>query len=335
MDRVDEIVNAVTYKDDPPPEGDEMTIATDDTPAPIEEIIEEVTTSPIEEEEVIPTLTPPVQEEKVDSDIEKRAREMGWAGPEDFRGDPSRFIDAETFVKRGETVMPILRERLGKVERELDKERKAREDFQEYHKADRERLRQSAYAQAVKDIQNKQRDAVVEHDVEAYDQLEGERTQLDKEYKEEEEKITKEEDNTPSPVTQEDASRNLEEWQSQPENFWFGTNMKATQAARKISDDVLRDNAEGWVGVEKEFFDEVAKQTRAKHSDLFANPRRLDSPTVGNTDNPAPRNVGEKTFNDLPPEAQAECRRLVAQKSMTVKQYVDEYITDTQMATFE
>lgn len=41
-------------------------------------------------------------------DIASRAKEMGWIPEEEFHGDKSRWVDAETYVERGETVMPIL-----------------------------------------------------------------------------------------------------------------------------------------------------------------------------------------------------------------------------------
>lgn len=42
-------------------------------------------------------------------EIEAKAKELGWAPKEAFRGDPDKWIDAEAFVKRGEELMPILR----------------------------------------------------------------------------------------------------------------------------------------------------------------------------------------------------------------------------------
>ena len=48
------------------------------------------------------------QTEENTPDVAARAREMGWIPEEEFYGDKSRWVDAETFVERGETVMPIL-----------------------------------------------------------------------------------------------------------------------------------------------------------------------------------------------------------------------------------
>jgi hypothetical protein len=40
--------------------------------------------------------------------VEQRAVEMGWAPKEEFRGDPDKWIDAESYVRRGEEVLPIV-----------------------------------------------------------------------------------------------------------------------------------------------------------------------------------------------------------------------------------
>ena len=40
--------------------------------------------------------------------IEERASAMGWSPQENFKGDPERWVDAETYVKRGEEFIPFL-----------------------------------------------------------------------------------------------------------------------------------------------------------------------------------------------------------------------------------
>jgi len=44
-----------------------------------------------------------------DPTLEDRAAQMGWVPVDKFRGDPAHWVDAETFVKKGEEVMPLLR----------------------------------------------------------------------------------------------------------------------------------------------------------------------------------------------------------------------------------
>ncbi len=41
--------------------------------------------------------------------VEQEAAHMGWVPQDQFRGDPEKWVDAETFVRRGQEIMPILR----------------------------------------------------------------------------------------------------------------------------------------------------------------------------------------------------------------------------------
>jgi hypothetical protein len=42
---------------------------------------------------------------------ESEARQQGWMPQEEFKGDPDRWTDAETFVRRADEVLPILKKR--------------------------------------------------------------------------------------------------------------------------------------------------------------------------------------------------------------------------------
>jgi len=52
-------------------------------------------------------------------DVEKEAMNMGWTPKEKFKGDPAKWIDAETFVERAEHVLPILRADRDRLKRDL------------------------------------------------------------------------------------------------------------------------------------------------------------------------------------------------------------------------
>jgi len=50
---------------------------------------------------------------------ETKAKAMGWSPKDEFRGDPDRWVDAETYVRRGEEFIPFLRANNKKLEEEL------------------------------------------------------------------------------------------------------------------------------------------------------------------------------------------------------------------------
>src|SRR3990167_3011505 len=45
---------------------------------------------------------------------------MGWSPKESWRGDPEKWIDAETFVARGREVLPILRANNKQLQAKVD-----------------------------------------------------------------------------------------------------------------------------------------------------------------------------------------------------------------------
>ncbi|HMX93405.1 MAG TPA: hypothetical protein PLY42_18695, partial [Nitrospira sp.] len=84
-------------------------------------------------------------------DWETEARDLGWRPEEDFKGDKSLWVDAQTFVKRGEEVMPILKSQLKTLKGELAEMRK------EFRKANEffSNSEQRGYERAMADIQAK------------------------------------------------------------------------------------------------------------------------------------------------------------------------------------
>lgn len=52
-------------------------------------------------------------------EVEAKAREMGWVPLAEFKGDPSKHIDAATFVERGETFVPFLKKQNEGLRNEL------------------------------------------------------------------------------------------------------------------------------------------------------------------------------------------------------------------------
>jgi len=68
-----------------------------------------------------------VIESKAPPEVQARAIEMGWVGPDKYRGDPEKFVDADTFVERGETFIPFLKKERTALQQQLAEERAARQ----------------------------------------------------------------------------------------------------------------------------------------------------------------------------------------------------------------
>jgi hypothetical protein len=74
-----------------------------------------------------------------DRNYEAEASKMGWKPETEFKGDKAKWIDAKSFVARGEEVLPIVKAELKKTRAELDEFRKTAQEFAAFNEAARER----------------------------------------------------------------------------------------------------------------------------------------------------------------------------------------------------
>lgn len=53
-------------------------------------------------------------------DFDTEARNLGWRPKDEFPGNPAQWVDAETFIVRGETMTPFIKKENARLKRELD-----------------------------------------------------------------------------------------------------------------------------------------------------------------------------------------------------------------------
>lgn len=70
-------------------------------------------------------------ESRASPEVQAEARKMGWQGPDKYKGDPEKFVDADTFVERGKTFIPFLNKERERLQQELATERAARQAIEE------------------------------------------------------------------------------------------------------------------------------------------------------------------------------------------------------------
>ena len=282
---------------------------------------EEPREPPVEEE------SPPVKEPPEPPNMEEKARQLGWRPKEDWKGDPDKWVSAEEFVEKGEQILPVLKKDRERLFGEVKDLKQQVADVLKYHKEDRERvekrLRQE-YDQHLEDLKAKQRVAVEEGDTGAYDELEKQKDQL--------------EQSRPEPTLPPGAApggppaqfeENFQSWQK--DNQWYqvgGTDgnqplNEITKAAQLMAYRVQTENPQlsGW---EPEFFDKVGEAVKTAYPDKFVNPRREGASGVESGVGTGGTVSRKKTFADLPPEAQEQCRNM-ARSGMKESEYVAEY----------
>lgn len=96
-------------------------------------------------------------QERQYSEIELKAIDQGWIPKEEFDGDPSEFIDAPEFVRRGE-----LFEKIERQSKELKALRQGHEALRQHHL----KVKETEFERALKALRNERKQAMIAGDTE-------------------------------------------------------------------------------------------------------------------------------------------------------------------------
>lgn len=240
------------------------------------------------------------------TEVEDKARKMGWTPKEEFKGDPEKWRDAAEFVERGENMLPIVKATVKKQERQIAELERTIKEFADYHS----KTEQRAYEKAFKELKAKQIEAVAAGDAKAFAEVDAEMAALHKEAAE------KPKINVPGqgndPVYDEWAGRNK----------WLED--KALEKEAEAQAIYLRERGDKRTGAE--FLDAVKERVKKEYPDKFENPRRNSAQSVEGAASVAKK--GGKTYADLPADAKAACDRFVAKKLLTKEAYVKQYFSE-------
>lgn len=251
--------------------------------------------------------------------MEQQAREIGWRPKEEYKGNPDKWVDAQTYLDNGERVLPILRNQNQKLHSELTDVRgkvgvlqtalaesqdtiKAMGDFQAEIVKDR--------VQAARDKLRAELVAAKKGgDVDAEVQLTDELTRLNAA-----EAAAPASGEKKQPVA--DRQQQQVDWTKDPqflewraENPWFNDEVDPvkTAAALGVSRKLRK---EGVTLTGRAFLDRVAEETQKAFGGNGSRPRgdKVEGARGG-----VGGGGGGKGYADLPPDARAMCDKKAAQ----------------------
>jgi len=250
-------------------------------------------------------------------EIEARAKELGWAPKEQFKGDPERWVDAVTYVQRGEELVPLLKattrkqgEKITQLETKLTKAEAALATATDAisalteatSKANLDKVRDSK--KEIKAALVKARtDGDVEQEVELHDKL----SEVNEAIKASETaagttKASKTASGEPAP--KEDLTQNPEWIAWTTDNEWWGIDKRKTALAMGVAQE-LREKGDTSQG--KAFWDKVAKETNETLGVKPNTMRDIPSKVEGDTRGSAGGNGRGRSYEDLPKEAKDAC----------------------------
>lgn len=240
-------------------------------------------------------------------EVQERAEKLGWIPPERFKGDAERFIDAEEYLERGETVLPIVKEHNRRLQAELDSLRqestataaalKSAQDaiaqIEERHTVATQKAVEKARAQVKAQLAAASEAGDYEGVAELTDQL----TQLKTA---EEVAVRAEPIKEPPPAPASFVPPpDMVEWNK--ENPWFGTDKRKTALALGIAQE-LREDGESATG--RRFFDMVVEEMNL----TLAPPQQASSKVEGaRNGSGSSRGGAAKGWDALPADAKAAC----------------------------
>jgi hypothetical protein len=260
----------------------------------------------LEEAPEIEEATPEAPETpEVDPEVITQASAMGWAPEDQWRGDPSRWVDAQTFLDRGKNRIPILNERIKHQAEQLNEMQATLAQFAEHYGT----VQKNAYERAIRDLKAMQQEAVADGDTAKFSQVDQQIEHLRQ--------------NPPSApnIRPPDPSQDpvFQEWLS--DNPWYSTDKELGTYAESVGN-FIRQRNPSLVG--GDFLSEVSKEVRERFPDKFGGKAR-PVPTVEGARASTPKPKTGKSYSDLPAEAKQACDRFVKQKLLTREQYIKDY----------
>lgn len=258
------------------------------------------------------------------TETETRAREMGWVPKEDFRGDPEKFVDAETFVKRGEDFLPILRannrkqdQKIQELQAQLSKTTSLLAEATEAIAAVRESTSKAELDRlrgAKKDLKAAIKEARENEDLDTELDLQTQLRQVDDTLEEAgKSKDKKDEKPTAKPNGGDNqdpmADPAFKAWVD--DNDWFNTDMRKTSLAVSIAQEL---RAKGDKTLGRKFFDRVVDELN-DYLGQKENPNRGGKSKVeenGRSGGGGGGRAPGKTYADLPPEAKKACENVAS-----------------------
>ena len=266
------------------------------------------------------------QMQEVPSEVINEARSQGWVPMEEFRDDEETWVDAETFVKRGREINPILRKHNQDLRKEIEKTRKeaqeaieAAKEFRQFQqeafeRKERELQKEISQLKEARKVAISQGDGVAAVDIEdRIEELKEEKSALKKPEPQKEEK----------PEVALDPE--LQSWLSR--NEWYGKEFteEDTEMTNAIAASLRRKNP-SLLG--KAFLDELDRKLEEKGIGKVKRQKPAAVVEGGSTTRPSGPTKG-RSYNDLPAEAKVACDMFVKQGLVKSKEdYLANYSWD-------
>lgn len=255
-----------------------------------------------------------------DRNYEQEASGQGWKPESEWNNPDKQWIDAQTFVERGEKILPIVQsqrdraqEKNVQFESRIARLEAANKEFGEYKDSQLARS-EARNKDLLSELSLRRSQAVTDNDGEAF-------YKADKEFQDVKDSMSF----SPPPASNGGEQPNnplFDAWVIN--NDWYSTD----PALRAIADGVEGQIAsEGYSG--PAYYSEVTRRVKELSPDSFGNKKRSGSTSVeqGGELETKPDSTAH-VYENLPSDAKAACDRFVAGGTTTKESYCETYEWD-------
>jgi len=205
--------------------------------------------------------------------------------------DPKDWRDPKEWEKRGEEILPIVKDKLTKTEKELEKLKTDMDQVLKYTKKSEERARADEREKVIKEYEAKKKKAFDNDDIDALNSAEKERDDKLKVIDEAQKPTEQNAGNDPVFV----------EWKDR--NAWYATDAEMQKWADTTGANIVQAEMSGGKSF-KEALDEVTFLAKAKWPNKFENPNRESPPSVETEGSTTNKRGNGKSWDNIPKDDQ-------------------------------
>lgn len=253
--------------------------------------------------------------------VEAEARSQGWRPKEEFTGDPDKWVDASTFVDRGNSFKSNLVNKVAALEKQIEAFKGTAAQFAKHHKDTMEK-KDKELAAAIRQLKIQKSEAAADGDHQAAVEYEDRIDTLNQERAEAkrlEEEALAQAQAAAKAAEAPQVDPILQAW-IEDGNEWFDNDPKLRRYAMGVAGQ-LREDGTKLTG--RPFLDRILLEVKADFPEKFTNPNRGKAAAVDT--GAAGKSKTGRTAADLPEEDRTLMKRFVKEGLLTEKQFLADY----------
>lgn len=278
-----------------------------------------------EENQVQETEQVQTEVENTSEAVEKEARLFGWVPQDEFRGDTTDWVDADTFVKRGKEINPILRKNneilMKKFEDKVKELDAIKADVNEFKKFQREAFeRKTVEMEAeIATLKSQKRAAIADGNGDLVVELDDRIDELKEAQREAKAESVTKQQQAAEASTNTVMDPEISAWMER--NTWFGQDQELTEMSNALGASVRRQfpHLTG-----RDFLNKIDEKLAEHFPDKFIKKHKTNP--VDSSGNVRSGGTTKKSYENLPQDAKDACDRYIKNGWIKSKQeYIDNY----------